>query len=213
MKKYLIAASLVVLFSCSKVDEGDSSSTGEVAYFKMYLDGKSVDFTQSDYTSPVYVQEFVHSGCFSSGQDCVIDYGAVLMPFTGTSLVPNIGFSFDNLYNEPSQADEPATFYSLFTVVPSNFITESQETNNVKGIDVQYTSIDNKTYSTLNGSQTGSSMTVLSSKQGIDNGGVLKIQTIIAKINCKLYNDANPSDVITLTDGQFKLIFREKSTN
>lgn len=213
MKKCLLAVSLIVLFSCSKGDEGDASSTGEVAYFKMYLDGKSVDFTQSDYISPDYVQEFVHSGCFSSGQDCVIDYGAILMPYPGSSMAPSIGVSFDNLYNQPSQVDEPATFYSLFTVVPTNFITEIQETNNVKGIDVQYTTIDNKTYSTLSGSQSGSTVEVLSSKQGIDNGGVLKVQTIIAKINCKLYNDANPSDVITLTNGQFKLIFREKSTN
>lgn len=78
---------------------------------------------------------------------------------------------------------------------------------------VQYTTLDDKTYSTLEGSQTGSLITILSSTKGIEAGGTLKIQTIVGKINCKLYNQDNPLDILTLTSGEFKLIFREKSTN
>ena len=39
--------------------------------------------------------------------------------------------------------------------------------------------------------------------------GNLKIITIVGNVNCKLYNQNNPSDVIALSNGTYKLIFRE----
>ena len=214
MKKYLVLAFSITLFSCSKGDDSTPSpSANDIAYFRASLNGKAVDFTQSNYLNPVYSQNFTFSGCFLNGQDCVIDYGAFLMPYSTMAFVPSIGLSFDNLYNQSSQANESTTFYSLFTIIPTNFITSSQETNDFKGVDVQYGTIDNKTYSSLGGNQTGSSLTIISSTKGIENGGTLKIQTIIGTVNCKLYNDDNPLDIIRLTNGQFKLIFREKSTD
>lgn len=52
-------------------------------------------------------------------------------------------------------------------------------------------------------------MTVTSSTSGIEAGGSLKIQTIVGTVNCKFYNENDPTDIIVLTNGKYKLIFRE----
>lgn len=213
MKKYLLLIFSIALFSCSNSNNPeDTSNSGDIAYFRASINGKSIDFTENNTINSVYSQNFVYSGCFLNGQDCVIDYGAFLLLNSAGSFTPSIGLSFDNLYNQTSQANESSTFYDLFNTIPGNFITSVQEANDIKGVDVQYTSVDDKTYSTLGGSQIGSTISILSSTKGLD-GESLKIQTIVGNINCKLYNGDNPLDILTLTNGKFKLIFREKAYN
>lgn len=182
----------------------------DVAYFRGTLSGVNVNFSQSNYINPVYVQQYYHGGCFLSSFDCVIDYGAFLIPYSNSNFYPSLGLTFMNLYNEPTVANEVNTFNSLFSTIPTNFITSIQEDNDELGIDVSYTDTDNVTYSTLNGDQTGSNMTVLTSVSGTDVGGY-KIQTITGTTNCKLYNFDDPTDIKVLTNGKFKLIFRQKT--
>ena len=184
--------------------------TNEVAYFRGSLGGVNVNFTQSNYTNPVYVQQYYHGGCFLSSFDCVIDYGAFLIPYSNSNFYPSLGLTFMNLYNEPTVTNEVSVFNSLFSTIPTNFINNEQEDNDELGIEVSFTDNNDVSYSTLNGDQTGSVMTVLTSVSGTDVGGY-KIQTITGTVNCKLYNFDDPSDVKVLTDGKFKLIFRQKT--
>ena len=88
-----------------------------------------------------------------------------------------------------------------------NFISEAQYNNLIKGIGLTYISPSNVSYSTLYGDQSGSNMAVSSSTSGYERN--LKSKTLVGTINCKLYNVNNPSDVIVLTNGTYKLVFVE----
>lgn len=135
MKKYLLLVFSIVFFSCSKEGNlADSPNLSDIAYFRVSLNGKAFDFTESNSVNSVYSQGFVHSGCFFNGQNCVIDYGAYLLVSSTGALTPSIGLSFDNLYNQPSQTNESSTFYTLFNTVPTNFLSSIQEENNIKGV-------------------------------------------------------------------------------
>jgi hypothetical protein len=184
--------------------------TNEIAFFRGSIDGTNVNFTQSNFINPVYIQQFYHGGCFLSSFDCVIDYGAFLVPYASSNFYPSLGLSFMNLYNQPTIGNEVSVFNSLFSPIPTNFISESQDDNDERGIEVSFTDSNNVTYSTLNGNQQESIMTVLSSVSGTDVGGY-KTQTITGTVNCKLYSFDNPQDVKTLSNGTFKLIFRQKT--
>jgi len=74
---------------------------------------------------------------------------------------------------------------------------------------VNYSNVNGTRYSSMYGDQTGSTMTVISSTAGTATGTNLKTRTIVGTVNCKLYNEVDPTDVITLTNGKYKLVFEE----
>jgi hypothetical protein len=211
MKKNLLLAISIALFSCSKSDNPVTPPvTNAIAYFKASLNGQLLDYTVTDNLTSAY--SFSYYNGFQSGPgyfDKSYHFGCIMQPSNTTNFYPQISLTFSNMYNTNSGVSQSDAFYGLFTTIPTNFITSAQEDNLIKGIDVSYTSPSDVTYSTLNGSQTGSTMTVTSSATGLEAGGSLKIITIIGTVTCKLYNIDNPTDVILLTNGTYKLIFRE----
>jgi hypothetical protein len=98
---------------------------------------------------------------------------------------------------------EPDFFYSAFDHPPTNFITEDQYYNNAKGVEINYWSPDNKTYSTSYGSQSGSSMTITNTTRSVMPGGDLKTEIVRGTFKCKLYNRNNPSEMISINNGKF----------
>lgn len=209
MKKLFLAALAFVAFSCSK----DAATTTPVAsealyYFKAKLNGTSFDYTQNNTLMPTHAA-VVSSGYVGNGFDHSHYYSCMMMPYpTPDNYYPRLEISFDHMYMSDSQdTGETEAFYGLFDPVPTNFITDTQDNNFIKGISCGYIKSDGTYYTTKKGDQTGSSMTVTSSVSGTN--GAYKTKTIKGTITCKLYNEMDPSDVITLTNGTYKLYFQE----
>jgi hypothetical protein len=213
MKKIFLLALAISLFSCSKNNDDEQIVTppaDAIAYFRASLNGQALDYSQTNYTTSAYSYSYYNG--FQSGPgyfDKSYHFGCIMQPSNNINFYPQIDLTFSSMYNTNSGVSQTDAFYGLFTTIPTNFITSTQETNLVKGINVNYTSPSNVYYSTLNGDQTGSTMTVTSSTTGIEAGGNLKIITIVGIVSCKLYNSTNPADIITLSNGTYKLIFRE----
>lgn len=214
MKKTLILLALSLsLLACSSNDsstEETSQSSKTVASFKASLNGKTFDYSQDNSTSPTHQFAYL-SGYVSTGIQFEKSYyaGCALYPSASQTGYPQISLTFNGLYTNTNATTVSAAFYNSFKTIPTNFITLNEANTGKKGIDLSYQISDGTTYSTFYGSQIGSTLMVSSSIEGIEEGTNLKTQTLIGTISCKLYSETNPSDVIQLTDGQFKLIFRE----
>lgn len=213
----------ISLFSCSKSDDVAQAlpvvpntsglvdiNVDLIAFFNASLNGVPLNYLQSTLPSSSHSYGIYNGYQGGPGYfDKSYHYGCFIQPNLLTTDYPQIGITFNNMYNSNSTVSQTNAFYGLFTSTPTNFLTSTQLSNLTKGLDVNYKSATNVSYSSLTGSQTGSLMTVTSVKNGIASGSNLKTVTIDGTINCKLYNNANPSDVITLTNGSFRLIFRE----
>lgn len=212
MKKIILAALTMVLFSCSS----DSSSTPapipttDVAYFRANLNGAPLNYTQNSSLAPAYYNSG-GTGFSGNGFDRSHYYAADMVP-AGSSDYPQIGITYHNMYVTNDSSTESAAFYGLFSPAPTNFITDIQEDNWEKGVEVGYYKADGTYYSTLKGSQSGSTITVTSKKETITHGlgGDVRFVKLTGTVNCKLYDYYNPSaDPIVLTNGKFKLQFQE----
>lgn len=212
MKKVLLLVFALSLFSCSSEDSTTEPivPSNAIAYFTASLNGQALNYSQANYVNPTHSYSFYNG--YSGGPDYFdksYHYGCDTQPYPSQNFYPQIGLTFNNMFNTNSGVSETDAFYGLFANTPTNFITSAQEYDLVKGIHVSYQSPSGVTYTSLSGDQTGSTMTVTSSVSGIEEGGSLKIQTVVGTVSCKLYNEDNASDVITLTNGSYRLIFRE----
>jgi hypothetical protein len=213
MKKVILLLLTISLLSCSKDGNSDSSSedqTNAIAYFKASLNGQQLDYVQDSSTSPSHFYSY-SSGFLGLGFSKAYYYGCDLQPYTQGSFnrYPQIGLTYNSLYTTEDSSTENGAFYGLFNSLPTNFITSQQDSDRVKGISVSYASPNNVRYSTMNGSQSGSTINITSSLSGNEKDTNFKIQTLVGTVTCKLYNENDASDVISLTNGKFKLVLRE----
>lgn len=212
MKKVLLLVFALSLFSCSSEDSTTEPivPSNAIVYFTGSLDGQALNYSQMNYVNPTHSYSFYNGS--SSGPDFFdtsYHYGCIMQPYPSQNFYPQISLIFSNMFNTNSGVSESDAFYGLFANTPTNFITMDQEYDLVEGVHVSYQSPSGTTYSSLSGDQTGSTMTVTSSVSGIEEGGSLKIQTLVGTVSCKLYNETNASDVIVLTGGAYKVILRE----
>jgi hypothetical protein len=203
MKKLLLLALSVALFSCSSDSDSDSTSDSGVAYIKGKLDGTAFNYTFNNSMSDEYFYSAIQSTS-SDGGDAVYSYGGMMYPMTFT---PSISVAFDGMVATSDPAEESALFDAAFDNAPENYLTDAQYQNDERGVDVQYEAANGDFYNTVYGSQSGSSFNVTSVVEGTDGG--LKTATIKGTFSCKLYNSDNAADVINLTNGSFKIIVRE----
>jgi hypothetical protein len=203
MKKLLLLALSVALFSCSSDSDSDSGSGSGVAYIKGKMDGTAFNYTFNNSLSDQYFYNSVISTS-GDGINNIYSYGGMLYPMTFT---PSIMIAWDSMLSVGNGSDDTDLFYSSFDNTPENYLTDAQYQNNERGIDVQYEDAGGNFYNTTYGSQTGSSFNVASKTEGTDGG--LKTITIKGTFSCKLYNSNDPTDVINITNGSYKLIVRE----
>lgn len=213
MKKAFLLLTSFVLFSCSNNSDPEVTPLPtpfeSIAYFKGILDGQTINYHQDNYISPTHSYGY-ENGFQTFGSQKYFFYGSKMTPYPPTSsFYPNIDLVFYNLYHSSNFSDETVAFPTLFTTPPTNFLTEAQYDNLEVGISLEYYALDGTRYSTFKGPQTGSVMTVTSSTTGTEGAGGLQIQTIVGTVNCKFYNTTDPTDVVVLTNGKYKLIFRE----
>lgn len=209
MKKLVVLISSLAIFSCSS-DDNEVTPTptpvnNSITYFYSKIDNASLTFEEDNTANPTSINA-PSIGYTNNGGDNYFYYGCAME--RNSSDLTNLDFTFNNMYHSPNFTDETTNFYTNFTTKPTNFLTNAQEIALTKGISLTYTDSSGNTYSTLDGSQTGSSVSYSSTTNGTGISGD-KTVTIVGTVNCKLYNQSDVSDVKILTNGSFKLIFHE----
>jgi hypothetical protein len=208
MKKTLLFFAALLLLSCSK--DSDSSNPenpnvdpSAIAYFKANFNGQPFNYVMANETAPTHVNQ-PGNGYSGEGSLKSFYYASYMLPYPQpTNFYPRSDISFNHLFKSNNFSEEVAAFPTLLTTPPSNFLTEAQDNSKTKGLEISYRNENNVNYSTLFGSQTGSAITYQSSVLGVKNN--IKVFTITGTFNCKLYSESNPADVITVTNGAFKL--------
>ena len=212
MKKLALAILSLTFFSCSSSDDDAATPitpapvNNSVAYFYSKINNVSLTFDQDNTMNPTSYNS-ASLGFRGIGSDKYFYYGSMMERYNSSD-VTSLDLTFHNMYHSTSYSDETTNFYSNFNIKPTNFLTEAQESNLEKGISVFYTDASGETYSSLYGSQTGSTIAYTSSTQGTNTFG-LQTLTIVGTVNCKLYNTNDVTDVKTLTNGSYKLTFQE----
>lgn len=212
MKKLFLLALPFILFSCSSDDSDPSpiipipQDTNAYSYVRGSMDGAAFDYTfklndftsQTAYTAITSISggATITSGWFS--------YGGMFSPIGNFDKF--IYVSFDNMYNGNDE-DETENFHETMTTLPTNYIDFAQDDAGVKGVDIGYTISDGLTYTSMGGSQTGSTFTVTGATEGAD--GPYPIKTVTGTFSCKLYNQDDAADVINVTNGTFKIVMTD----
>jgi hypothetical protein len=208
MKKLILFAFAAVLFSCSSDDSSNNNSTSGVAYIRGKMDNVSFDYTFNNTASDTYLYNAT-TGFSGLGFDRWYYYGGSLSKFTPPTFTPAFYISWNNMYFGESgdEAGESAAFYNTVGDLPSNFLTAAQDDAHTPGIDISFEAEDGSYYSSKDGSQTGSALSVTNYTEGMSNG--TKTMTVVGTFSCKLYNTEDTTDIIVVTNGTFKMILSE----
>lgn len=213
MKKIFLLALPFVLFSCSSdsddvVVPSGSDNSNALTYIRGIANGQAIDYSYI-LNSPSSPSAYGYGNGYSSdGFTKWFYYGGEFAPASSLDGTPRIDLGWNNMV-VGTETEESAAFAPAFTTVPVTYLTSAQNDNHEKGVDIEYESETGATYSTMAGSQAGSTFTISSSVAGIEDGGTLHTQTIIGTYSCKLYNWDNPTDIISITNGTYKVILRE----
>ncbi len=203
MKKILFFLSIAMFASCSS----DESSSSTVAYFRASLNGQSVNYSQDSSNSPSYFNQPI-VGFNGNGSDKSFYYASSMDYYAGMESYPSLDVTMHNMYQSTSYADETTNFNTTFDSKPTNFISYDDDSNWIKGVSVTHIDANGDIFSTLSGSQSGSSISYTSMTTATNDFG-FQTKTITGTVNCTLYKDSDPSETITLTNGSFKLTFQE----
>jgi hypothetical protein len=210
MKKLLLLALPILMFSCSSDDDNTyyppvTPAGDAYAYMRGDMDGTPFNYTYNlnDISGQSTYGPFtgISGGSITSGS---FSYGGMFSPIGNFDKF--IYVAFDNMYTGGDE-DETENFYETMTTLPSNYINFDQDNAYVKGVDVAYTISDGLTYSSMGGSQTGSTFTVTSATQGME--GPYKVKTVAGTFSCKLYNQSDATDVINVTNGTYKIVMTD----
>jgi hypothetical protein len=198
--------------ACSKNDSGNNEIIPETsnayAFFSATIGDQTIKYIQENKNvKPVYVNN-ISNGYRGFDSDKSFDYGSS-MDLNGIEVqYPSLKIAMHNMYKTTNIDNETTNFKQAFTSKPTNFITSTQLQSLTKGLDVSYTNAKGVVYTTLEGSQANSSISYISDVSGIGENN-MQNQLVTGTVSCKLYNENNPNDVLTLTNGLFKLYFRE----
>ncbi|MDI9310728.1 MAG: hypothetical protein QM535_10975 [Limnohabitans sp.] len=213
MKKLFYLLVTFIIFSCSK-SENDNSQTNSssspetLTYIRGTLGSETLNFymTKSSNTLFAYNYSLGYQGDIYNR---TYFYGGYLSPMPYDDMTkPILRIDFKNMITTTDPSAQANLFYPAFEPVPTNFLTDDQDRNLIKGIEVAYhqnglTNIDT-TFSTLYTSQANSTISYTSVTNGTDSETGKKTKIIIGNVKCKLanYNATITKDFI----GEFKLI-------
>jgi hypothetical protein len=210
MRKLFFLFLSIFIMGCSKDDSSNnvpaSETSNATAFFIATVGNETLKYIQDNSNKPAFVNG-LSIGYKGLDFDKSFYYGSTMGPNTITEHA-QLEITMLNMYKSTSTDDETTNFNKTFTSKPTNFITSSQYESLTKGISVMYTNAAGVVYSTLKGDQTTSLISYTSAVSGIGQNNMQQ-QLITGALNCKLYNENDPTDVLTLTNGTFKLYFRE----
>jgi hypothetical protein len=211
MKKLLMLALPFIMFSCSSDDDNPVTppvtlpAADSYSYMRGTMGATPFDYTYNlnDATSPIAYGATVSIS--QLGFERWFSYGGEFAPSIMSD--KHLYVSFENIYSG-SYENETLQFHTAFATIPTNYVTYDQaEGQHLKGVTVGYQAAENVYYYSNGGSQSGSTFTVTNSSEGTEGG--LKTKTIVGTFSCKLYNEADVSDVLTINNGTFKVVVRE----
>jgi len=210
MKKIFLLLLPIALLSCSSDDDNTPVATpvnpNAVAYIRGNANGQAIDYSYTlDASTPSYYG--FNNGFSGVGSERVYYYGGGFSP-ASVAGVPQLMLSWNNLVTGTA-AEESVAFQTAFETNIVNYITTEQDNAHIKGVEFSYEAENGEYYSTMEGSQNGSTFTIASSVSGVDTPSGLRTQTITGTFSCKMYNYDNAADVIEMSGGTYKVILRE----
>ena len=211
MKKLLFLALPFLFAACSSDDDNayvpPTTNPGDAyAYARGDMDGTSFNYTYNlnDISGQTAYGPFTSisgGGSITSG---TFSYGGMFSPIGDFDKF--IYVAFDNMYTGGDE-DETENFLETMTTLPTNYINSAQGDAYVKGVSVAYTISEGNTYSSLGGSQTGSTFVITDTSEGMD--GPYETKTVTGTFSCKLYKQNDATDVINVTNGTFKIVMTD----
>lgn len=206
-QRYLNNLILAILFvlslnSCKK-DEVSGAGTGTITkpyYVTGIIDGDN--YTINEGANGYYM--IYSNSAESNAPNCSIDYGSGLGGvFTSKDVEVYIDF---NLHHQSSGCNDSDEFGALISNGSKSFATPT----NSQGVDVAIL-INGKSYYSSYGSQTGSSFKVTSTNNdpptpsSFPSSQVSK--QVVGEVSCTLYNYNDVSDIITIENMEFSLLY------
>ncbi len=224
MKKLLLLSSAfccVLFFSCSSSDDSNSSSNNinsdDYLYFisgkingEPFVYGQLREATTVDY----YLSNFGNSittDCAYYPDTGGLNYATGVYPDFENEARPSFYFDFVRFYLCGSEDSAAEMFNDAFPVSYYDFATSNDDVSGSTGDISAHFRFDATSfyfYSTLDGDQSGSVFEITSSTNEtvVFGSQTLSISQLLeGNFSFKLYNTEDPSDIVEVTEGQFKL--------
>ena len=209
MKKLFLFALAALTFSCSSDDAPEINNPDQTTTGIAYMRGKmnNVDFDYTVYNSPT--DAYVYSGVGGyAGLDSKkwYRYGGGVSTFSPPNFSPSLSIAWENAYYTSGEVQnlENQEFYNTVNNLPNNYLSYEQEGAHMPGISVQFKDANGEFYNSVYGSQSGSTLIITGSTEEVSLGQ--KIKTIWGTFSCKVYKDDNPSVMVQITNGTFKIM-------
>lgn len=183
------------------VDPPSNTVTGEY-YFKGSVDGKTVNWSTSA-TAKGWTEGWANSSSRGT-EDVTGSMGGTLSEMPSFKHQLTVEFkTIQILYT----ANKSAVFKNFVKLGAWNFATDDSKVINTKFLSIHYSDANEKHYSTLGGSQTGSVSNILSATPIPASLGTEEGLKVKLTFNCKLYpvdsgNQPMAGQPITITNGE-----------
>lgn len=223
MKKLSLLLGLLILTNCSSEDNNSASNQINPDDYVYYISGKIngedfvygqlADATVLDYSQPDYGNS-ITTNCAYNPDTGGLNYACGVYPNLDSEARPSMSFDFIRFYLCDPNFDNNAgeTFNDAFPIGIYNTAVSNNDNNGTTGaVSLNYRpdSTNNMLfYNSLGDNQAGNSFEITSSTNfnQIFGSQVLSISQLIeGTFSYTLYNTENPSDVIEITEGKFKL--------
>lgn len=223
MKKLKLISALccvILLSSCGSDDSPNTEPELNEAEYLYFISGKvnGTPFIYGQLESATTVDYYLSGFGNSITTTCAyypdtggLNYATGVYPDFDNEARPSMYFDFIRFYLCGSQESASETFNDVFPVSLYDYAVNGDVVSGSTGdVSAHFTfdSTGQTFYNTIGGDQTGSTFEITSSVNNNITFGAqtLQIEQILkGNFSMKLYNTEDPTDVIQITEGSFKL--------
>lgn len=214
MKKLFYFLVPFIIFSCSKSEDQSSqtnstTSSETLTYIRGTLGTETLNFYMTNSTNTPFAYKY-SLGYSGSNNTRSYFYGGYLSPMPFDDMTkPILRIDFKNMVTTTDPTAQANLFYPAFEPLTTKFLSENENSNLIKGIEVAYHQNGlgniNTYYSSLYTDQSNSTIAYTSVTNGTDPETGKKTKIIVGNVKCKLANFDNHTITKDFT-GEFKLI-------
>lgn len=221
IKNVFVLALTILVFGCSSNDDSPSNSSevngSEYVYFmsgkingEPFIYGQRTDATVVDYT--LGLSNTLGAICAYYPETGGYNYNTFVYPNFDNENRPTMGLEFVRFHLCTDDQYQHETFNEKFPVDSYDFAVSNDGVNGSTGdigLSFSPNAQEGPYYDTYGGDQNGSYFNITSSTSA--NSYILDVlvgsaQIIEGNFSAKFYNEEDSSDVIIITEGQFKMI-------